>query len=71
MNNSISNKSPSLYDQNTTLFDMSGNVTSLFGAENQRSAPGQHIKQMSNLGAPNLHMLQNSHILSENGEHDF
>jgi|TARA_B110000285_G_scaffold214050_1_gene258999 hypothetical protein len=34
MNNSISNKSPSLYDQNTTLFDMSGNVGSLFGGDN-------------------------------------
>jgi hypothetical protein len=66
MNNSISNKSPSLYDQNTTLFDMSGNVGSLFGGG---SAPGQHMKHMSNMGHANVLLHHNSNVLSD-GEHD-
>lgn len=83
MNNSISNKSPSLYDQNTTLFDMSGNVGSLFGAENnlQSNWPGAsnqsgngHVKHLSNLGVGN-HINSNNPVtyMSEmgNGEHDF
>ena len=31
MNNSISIKSPSIYDQNNTMLEMSGNAASLFG----------------------------------------
>jgi hypothetical protein len=36
MNNSMSTKSPSLFDQNTHFLDMSGNLGSHFGAMESR-----------------------------------
>lgn len=57
MNNSISNQSPSLYEQNTTMFDMSGNVGSLFGDNYKKighKGSAHHVKHLSNLGGPQL-----------------
>ena len=60
MNNSISNKSPSLYENNSTLFDLSGNHASTFEGNMQKqlqSAPQEyigHTKHVSNMIAPNM-----------------
>jgi BMFP domain-containing protein YqiC len=68
MNNSISNKSPSMFDQNT-LFDMSGHVASLFGNEIKNGSNNFEQMHRANINQQMSDMGLHEHheILSSGG----